>query len=161
MTILVLGGAGYIGSHTVYKLIEDGYDVAVADNFQTGHIEAIHPEARFYEGDIRDYIHVTDLAAAHVLAMEYLAGGGDSDVFNLGNGVGFSVAEIIDKARAVTGHEIPSVMEARRPGDPAVLVASNEKARRVLGWEPEFDDIERIIETAWRRHENHPEGYQS
>ena len=327
MTLLVLGGAGYIGSHTVYKLIEDGSDVVIADNLQTGHMEAIQPEARFYEGDIRDrsflddifvrekidgvihfaanslvaesmrapldyyennlygtmvllqamvehgidklvfsstaavygepetipisetdrtqptnvygetklamenmirwtaqaqglkyvalryfnacgahvsgtigedhspeshliplvlqvplgkrdaisvfgddyptadgtcirdYIHVTDLAAAHVLAMEYLAGGGDSDVFNLGNGVGFSVAEIIDKARAVTGHEIPSVMEARRSGDPAVLVASNEKARRVLGWEPEFDDIERIIETAWRWHKGHAEGY--
>jgi len=326
-TILISGGAGYIGSHTVYKLIEDGYDVVVADNLQTGHIEAIHPEARFYEGDIRDrsflddifarekidgvihfaanslvaesmrapldyyennlygtmvllqamvehgidklvfsstaavygepetipiletdrtqptnvygetklamenmirwtaqahglkyvalryfnacgahvsgtigedhspeshliplvlqvplgkrdaisvfgddyptadgtcvrdYIHVTDLAAAHVLAMEYLAGGGESDVFNLGNAVGFSVAEIIDKTRTVTGHEIPSVMEARRSGDPAVLVASNEKARRVLGWEPEFDDIERIIETAWRWHEGHEDGY--
>jgi len=94
-----------------------------------------------------------------VLAMEYLAGGGESDVFNLGNAVGFSVAEIIDKTRTVTGHEIPSVMEARRSGDPAVLVASNEKARRVLGWEPEFDDIERIIETAWRWHEGHEDGY--
>ena len=67
--------------------------------------------------------------------------------------------EIIDKARAVTGHEIPAVVETRRPGDPAVLVASNEKARRVLGWEPEFDDIEIIIETAWRWHEGHPEVY--
>lgn len=328
MSILVLGGAGYIGSHTVYKLIDEGFDVVVADNLQTGHIEAVHPDARFYQGDIRDkafiddlfgrekidgvvhfaanslvaesmraplqyynnnlygtmvlleamvrngvnnivfsstaavygepervpimegdktqptnvygetklamenmirwtaqahglkyvalryfnacgahvsgqigedhspeshliplvlqvpngkrdkifmfgddyptadgtcvrdYIHVTDLAQAHVLAMKRLLDGGESDVFNLGNGVGFSVAEIIERARAVTGHPIPAVVEARRPGDPAVLIASNEKACNELGWKPEFDDIDTIIRTAWEWHKGHPDGYR-
>lgn len=327
MSIIVLGGAGYIGSHTVYKLIDEGLDVVVADNLQTGHMEAVHPEAGFYQGDIRDgefldevfgkekidgvvhfaanslvaesmraplkyynnnlygtmvlldamvrngvnnivfsstaavygepervpimegdktqptnvygetklamenmirwtaqahglkyialryfnacgahvsgkigedhspeshliplvlqvpngkrdkifmfgddyptadgtcvrdYIHVTDLAQAHVLAMKRLLDGGESDVFNLGNGVGFSVAEIIERARAVTGHPIPAVVEARRPGDPAVLIASNEKACNELGWKPEFDDIDTIIRTAWEWHKGHPDGY--
>lgn len=328
MSILVLGGAGYIGSHTVYKLIDEGFDVVVTDNLQTGHIEAVHPDARFYQGDIRDgefldevfgrekidgvvhfaanslvaesmraplqyynnnlygtmvlldamvrngvnnivfsstaavygepervpimegdktqptnvygetklamenmirwtaqahglkyvalryfnacgahvsgqigedhspeshliplvlqvpngkrdkifmfgddyptadgtcvrdYIHVTDLAQAHVLAMKRLMDGGESDVFNLGNGVGFSVAEIVERARAVTGHPIPAVVEARRPGDPAVLIASNEKACKELGWKPEFDDIDTIIRTAWEWHKGHPDGYR-
>lgn len=328
MSILVLGGAGYIGSHTVYKLIDEGLDVVVADNLHTGHMEAVHPEAGFYQGDIRDgefldevfgkekidgvvhfaanslvaesmraplkyynnnlygtmvlldamvrngvnnivfsstaavygepervpimegdktqptnvygetklamenmirwtaqahglkyialryfnacgahvsgkigedhspeshliplvlqvpngkrdkifmfgddyptadgtcvrdYIHVTDLAQAHVLAMKRLLDGGESDVFNLGNGVGFSVAEIIERARAVTGHPIPAVVEARRLGDPAVLIASNEKACNELGWKPEFDDIDTIIRTAWEWHKGHPDGYR-
>lgn len=328
MSILVLGGAGYIGSHTVYKLIDEGFDVVVADNLQTGHVEAVHSDARFYQGDIRDgefldevfgrekidgvvhfaanslvaesmraplqyynnnlygtmvlleamvrngvnnivfsstaavygepervpimeddktqptnvygetklamenmirwtaqahglkyvalryfnacgahvsgqigedhspeshliplvlqvpngkrdkifmfgddyptadgtcvrdYIHVTDLAQAHVLAMKRLLDGGESDVFNLGNGVGFSVAEIVERARAVTGHPIPAVVEARRPGDPAVLIASNEKACKELGWKPEFDDIDTIIRTAWEWHKGHPDGYR-
>ncbi|MBR3787848.1 MAG: UDP-glucose 4-epimerase GalE [Firmicutes bacterium] len=344
MSILVLGGAGYIGSHTVYKLIEDGYDVVVADNLQTGHIEAVHPKARFYEGDIRDrkfldelfdkehaagttnsgekidgvihfaanslvaesmreplkyyennlygtmvllqamvdhgvdtlvfsstaavygepehipivetdrtqptnvygetklamekmidwtakahglnyvalryfnacgtldltgsgcesfmigeahapethliplvlqvpngkrasisvfgddyttadgtcirdYIHVMDLAQAHVQAMKYLFDEGTNDIFNLGNGKGFSVAEIIEHARHVTGHPIPAVIEPRRHGDPAMLVASNDKAQKVLGWQPEYTNIEDIIRTAWQWHENHPDGY--
>lgn len=354
MAVLVLGGAGYIGSHTVYKLIENGYDVAVIDNLQTGHIEAVHPKARFYKGDIRDrgfldevfakehtkgtddgskidciihfaanslvaesmrapleyyennlygtmvllgavvdhgidklvfsstaavygepdpdnvpiaedaptcptnvygetklamekmigwtakahdlkwaalryfnacgayepkqapetgaegenrafrpigeahapethliplvlqvpngkrecihifgadyptedgtcvrdYIHVMDLAEAHVLAMEYLANGGSSDVFNLGNGRGFSVAEIVERACQVTGYPIISEIKPRREGDPAVLVASNEKARRILGWKPEYAEIEDIIRTAWQWHESHPNGYR-
>lgn len=366
MSILVLGGAGYIGSHTVYKLIEDGFDVVVADNLQTGHIEAVHPKALFYEGDIRDrefldelfdkehaaetmnsgqkidgvihfaanslvaesirapldyyennlygtmvllqamvdhgvdklvfsstaavygepdpnkipivetdrtqptnvygetklamekmigwtakahglkcvalryfnacgaydagsgqqqangvgcsafdpigeahdpethliplvlqvpngkresisifgddyptadgtcirdYIHVMDLAQAHVLAMKYLmetedaADGADNvssvkrEVFNLGNGKGFSVAEIIEHARHVTGHPIPAIIEERRPGDPAVLVASNEKARKILGWQPVYTDIKDIIRTAWQWHQTHPDGF--
>ncbi len=345
MKILILGGAGYIGSHTVYKLIEEGHDVVVADNLQTGHIEAVHPKARFYEGDIRDrafldelfikenadindagdagskidgiihfaanslvaesmrapldyyennlygtmvllgamvdhgidklvfsstaavygepenipiletdrtqptnvygetklamekmigwtakahglkyvalryfnacgaldietrdvmtkdgvsfeigeahvpethliplvlqvpsgkrdgihifgadyptedgtcvrdYIHVTDLAAAHILAMEYLAEGGQSDVFNLGNGRGFSVAEIVERACQVTGYPIISEIKPRREGDPAILIASNDKAKHVLGWQPKYTDIEVIIRTAWKWHE--------
>ncbi|MBQ3520503.1 MAG: UDP-glucose 4-epimerase, partial [Firmicutes bacterium] len=108
---------------------------------------------------IRDYIHVMDLAQAHVLAMKYLVNGGDNDVFNLGNGRGFSVAEIIEHARHVTGHPVPAVIEDRRSGDPAVLVASNEKACKILGWQPEYTDIEDIIRTAWQWHENHPDGY--
>lgn len=327
MTILVLGGAGYIGSHTVYALIEKGVDVVVIDNLETGHIEAVHEKARFYKGDIRDrafvdsvldkekidavihfaanslvgesmvnplkyydnnvngtkvllqsmvahgldkivfsstaatygepekvpiletdrteptntygetklamekmfkwtdrahglkyvslryfnacgahvsgkigeahspethliplilqvplgqreyisifgddydtsdgtcirdYIHVTDLAQAHILAVDYLMKGNESNIFNLGNGVGFTVKEVIDTARKVTGHEIPAIIAERRAGDPARLIASSDKARQVLLWKPEHADLEEIISTAWNWHKNHPNGY--
>ena len=327
MSILVLGGAGYIGSHTVYALCEQGRDVVVIDNLATGHIEAIHPKARFYKGDIgdkeflndvfkkenieaaihfaafslvgesvekplkyyennlsktrvlleamvennidkivfsstaatygepervpimesdkteptnpygetklamekmfkwtgkahglryvslryfnacgaykdgnigedhnpeshliplilqvpngkrefisifgndyptpdgtciRDYIHVSDLAQAHILALEYLEKGGESDIFNLGNGVGFSVREVIETARKVTGHPIPAKETARRAGDPAQLIASSEKAKTVLGWKPCHDSLEEIISSAWNWHKNHPDGF--
>ena len=322
MAVLVLGGAGYIGSHTAYELIDSGADVVIADNLETGHREAVHPQARFYQGDIRDrafldslfeqesidcvihfaanslvgesmtkplkyydnnlcgtkvllesmvahgidkivftygepenipiletdpthptntygetklsmermfhwvgqahglryvslryfnacgahksgligeahnpethliplilqvplgkrqsvgifgtdyetrdgtcvrdYIHVTDLAQAHILAMEYLQNGGESSIFNLGNGVGFTVKEVIDTAREVTGHPIPAVESPRRAGDPAQLVASSEKARTVLGWKPQYNDLETIIASAWKWHETHPNGY--
>lgn len=322
MTVLVLGGAGYIGSHTVFELIEKGEDVAIVDNLQTGHVEAIHPKARFYKGDIRDrefldsvfekenidavihfaanslvgesmtnplkyydnnlcgtkvlldsmvahnidkivfsstaavygepesipiletdkteptntygetklamekmfkwvskahglryvslryfnacgahvsgkigedhnpethliplilqvpnrkrelisifgddydtkdgtcvrdYIHVTDLAQAHILAVKYLREGNESNIFNLGNGVGFTVKEVIETARKVTQHPIPAKIEPRRAGDPAKLIASSEKARKILGWKPEFTDLEKIISTAWNWHKN-------
>lgn len=327
MTILVLGGAGYIGSHTVYALIEKGVDVVVIDNLETGHIEAVHEIARFYKGDIRDrafvdsvldkekidavihfaanslvgesmvnplkyydnnvngtkvllqsmvahgldkivfsstaatygepekvpiletdrteptntygetklamekmfkwtdrahglkyvslryfnacgahvsgkigeahspethliplilqvplgqreyisifgddydtsdgtcirdYIHVTDLAQAHILAVDYLMKGNESNIFNLGNGVGFTVKEVIDTARKVTGHEIPARIAERRAGDPARLIASSDKARQVLLWKPEHANLEEIISTAWNWHKNHPNGY--
>ncbi len=329
MAILVLGGAGYMGSHTVYELIDRGEDVVVIDNLLTGYREAIHPKARFYEGDIRDrtfldqvleqekidavihfaacslvgesmtdplkyynnnlcgtenllealvahgidkvvfsstaatygepkkipitendctsptntygetklsmekmfhwtdvahdlryvalryfnacgahesgkigeahnpeshliplilqvpngkrefisvfgtdydtpdgtcvrdYIHVTDLALAHILAVEYLRKGNESNVFNLGNGIGFSVNDVIETARKVTGHEIPAKMCERRGGDPAQLIASSEKAKNVLGWKPEHDSLEEIIQSAWKWHKSHPNGYQS
>ena len=329
MAILVLGGAGYIGSHTVYELIEAGRDVVVADNLVTGFRAAVHPKARFYQADIRDraamdrlfeteringvihfaafsqvgesmsdplkyydnnlcgttvllqsmvahgvdkivfsstaaiygepervpilesdrtqptncygetklsmekmmawtsrahglryvalryfnacgahpsgaigeahdpethliplilqvpggqrkelsifgsdyptkdgtcvrdYIHVTDLAQAHILALDYLLAGGENNVFNLGNGVGFTVKEVIDVARKVTGHPIPARECPRRPGDPAQLVASSAKARSVLGWKPRYDDLETIISTAWNWHRVHPRGYRS
>ena len=330
MKILVLGGAGYIGSHTVYRLIEQGHKVVVFDNFETGYYEAIHPDAEVYEGDlrnradinnvfdkesdidavihfaanslvgesmvkplkyydnnicgtkvllesmvahninrivfsstaatygepihtpilendptnptncygetkramermfywteqahgmkyvslryfnacgahisgkigeahnpeshlipiilqtangtrdhisvfgtdydtsdgtcIRDYIHVTDLAQAHILAVEYLINGGESDIFNLGNGVGFSVKEVIETAKKVTGKEIKVVEEDRRAGDPAVLIASSEKAKKVLGWNPQYNELSTIIETAWKWHSTHPNGYKS
>ena len=328
MAILVLGGAGYIGSHTVYELIEAGRDVVVADNLLTGFKAAVHPKARFYQLDIRDrgaldtlfqaekidgvihfaassqvgesmsdplkyydnnlygtmvllqamvahsvnkivfsstaatygepervpiletdktvptncygntklsmeqmmswvsqahglkyvalryfnacgahpsgkigeahdpethlipiilqvangtrkqisvfgddyptkdgtcvrdYIHVTDLAQAHILALDYLLNGGDNNVFNLGNGVGFTVKEVIDVARAVTGHPIPAVVSPRRAGDPAQLIASSEKAVNVLGWKPQYNDLNTIIETAWKWHSTHPHGYE-
>ena len=327
MSVLVLGGAGYIGSHTVYELIERGEDVIVADNLQTGHIEAVHPKAGFYKGDIRDknfldeifkkekidavihfaanslvgesmtdplkyydnnlygtmillksmvengidkivfsstaavygepenipiletdrteptntygetklsmekmfkwvsrahnlryvslryfnacgahvsgkigeahnpeshliplilqvpngqrkevsifgddyptkdgtcirdYIHVTDLAQAHILAVDYLRKGNSSDIFNLGNGVGFTVKEVIETARKVTGHPVPAVISQRRAGDPAQLIASSEKAKAVVGWKPQHADIEEIIATAWKWHKNHPDGF--
>ena len=327
MTVLVLGGAGYIGSHTVYALVEKGEDVVIIDNLETGHIEAVHPKARFYKGDIRDrafvdsvldkekidavihfaanslvgesmtnplkyydnnvngtkvllqsmvahglnkivfsstaatygepekvpiletdkteptnaygetklsmekmfkwtdrahglkyvslryfnacgahvsgeigeahkpethliplilqvplgqreaisiygddyptkdgtcirdYIHVTDLAQAHILAVDYLMKGNESNIFNLGNGVGFTVNEVIETARKVTGHPIPAVITPRRAGDPAQLIASSEKAKTVLGWKPEHADLEEIISTAWKWHSTHPNGY--
>lgn len=327
MTIMVLGGAGYIGSHTVYALIERGEEVVIVDNLETGHIEVVHEKARFYQGDIRDrafidsvfdkeqidavihfaanslvgesmtdplkyydnnvngtkvllqsmvahnikkivfsstaatygepdrvpiletdrteptntygetklsmekmfkwtdvahgvkyvslryfnacgahesgqigeahspethliplvlqvplgqretiniygddyptedgtcirdYIHVTDLAQAHILAVEYLMNGNDSNVFNLGNGVGFSVKEVIEVARKVTGHAIPAVISERRAGDPARLIASSDKAREVLNWQPAHADLEEIIASAWKWHSTHPKGY--
>ncbi|RHP33355.1 UDP-glucose 4-epimerase GalE [Lachnotalea sp. AF33-28] len=327
MTILVLGGAGYIGSHTVYELIDRGEDVVIIDNLETGHAEAVHPLARFYQGDIRDrafvdsvfdkekieavihfaanslvgesmvnplkyydnnlcgtkvllesmvshgidkivfsstaatygepervpivetdkteptntygetklsmekmfkwtgfahglryvslryfnacgahvsgeigeahnpethliplilqvpngkreyisifgddydtedgtcvrdYIHVTDLAQAHILAVKYLADGNESNIFNLGNGVGFTVNEVIETARKVTGHPIPAKVSPRRAGDPAKLIASSEKAKTVLGWKPEHADLEEIIASAWKWHKSHPDGY--
>jgi UDP-glucose 4-epimerase len=327
MAILVLGGAGYIGSHTVYELIDAGRDVVVADNLLTGFRAAVHPKARFYQLDIRDqaaldalfekeqiegvihfaassqvgesmadplkyydnnlwgttvllksmvahgvkkivfsstaatygepetvpiletdktvptncygqtklameqmmrwvsqahglryvalryfnacgahpsgkigeahdpethliplilqvpngqrakisifgddyptadgtcirdYIHVSDLAQAHILALDYLLRGGENNVFNLGNGVGFSVKEVIDVARAVTGHPIPAETTPRRAGDPAQLVASSEKAKTVLGWNPQYADLTTIVESAWKWHQAHPKGY--
>lgn len=327
MTILVLGGAGYIGSHTVYELIDNGEDVAVIDNLLTGHEEAVHPKARFYKGDIRDrefldevlkkekpdavihfaacslvgesmekplkyydnnlcgtkvlldsmvangidkivfsstaatygeperipiletdkteptntygetklsmekmfkwvgkahglryvslryfnacgahnsgiigedhnpeshliplilqvpngkrefisiygddydtkdgtcvrdYIHVTDLAQAHILAVKYLQNGNKSEIFNLGNGIGFTVKEVIDTARKVTAHPIPAKITPRRAGDPAQLIASSEKAKEILGWKPEHNSLEEIISTAWNWHKNHPNGF--
>lgn len=327
MTILVLGGAGYIGSHTVYELIDNGEDVAVIDNLLTGHEEAVHPKARFYRGDIRDrefldevfkkekpdavihfaacslvgesmekplkyydnnlcgtkilldsmvsngidkivfsstaatygeperipiletdrteptntygetklsmekmfkwvgkahglryvslryfnacgahksskigedhnpeshliplilqvpngkreyisifgddydtkdgtcvrdYIHVTDLAQAHILAVKYLQAGNESDIFNLGNGVGFTVKEVVDCARKVTGHPILAKITPRRAGDPAQLIASSEKAKEILGWTPEHNSLEEIISTAWNWHKSHPNGF--
>ena len=109
---------------------------------------------------IRDYIHVMDLASAHYKALEYLRKGNESNIFNLGNGNGYSVKEVIDVARKVTNHEIPAKLEDRRSGDPAVLIASSDKARKVLGWKPEYDSLERIIEDAWRWHKNNVNGYK-
>ena len=109
---------------------------------------------------LRDYIHVVDLADAHVLALEYLRKGGASDIFNLGNGQGFSVKEMIAAAEKATGGSIKVEIGARRAGDPAQLIASSEKARSVLGWKPQFTDVEQVIGTAWRWHEHHPHGYE-
>lgn len=330
MKVLVLGGAGYIGSHTVYELIDNGAEVVVIDNLETGFREAVHPNAKLYIGDlrdrgfldsvfekekdidavihfaansqvsesmknplkyydnnlcgtkilldaltahgidkivfsstaatygepervpiletdkteptntygetklsmekmfhwvdrahglkyvslryfnacgahesgmigeahnpethliplilqvpngkreaisifgtdydtkdgtcIRDYIHVTDLAQAHILAVKYLMNGGESDIFNLGNGVGFTVREVIETAKRVTGKPIKVVEEGRRAGDPAVLIASSEKAKRILGWNPQHADLDKIIASAWKWHSSHPNGYQS
>ena len=109
---------------------------------------------------IRDYIHVMDLASAHYKALEYLRKGNESNIFNLGNGNGYSVKEVIDVARKVTNHDIPAKLEERRSGDPAVLIASSDKAKEVLGWKPEYDSLERIIEDAWRWHKNNVNGYK-
>lgn len=101
---------------------------------------------------LRDYIHVSDLASAHVLALKYLRGGGKSEVFNLGNGNGFSVKQVLAAAEKVIGKSIKAVPAPRRPGDPAILVADASKACKALGWRPEHPKLEDIIETAWRWH---------
>ncbi|WP_079710491.1 UDP-glucose 4-epimerase GalE [Paraliobacillus ryukyuensis] len=328
MRVLVLGGAGYIGSHAVYQLIDDGHEAIVVDNLVTGHSNAVPPEATFYVGDIRDraflntvftnetidavlhfaasslvgesmeqpltyfdnnvfgtqmllqvmqqhgvnkivfsstaatygepssipitedmatnpestygetkrmmenmmkwcdrafglryvslryfnvagarktgeigedhqpethliplilqvplnqrdeitifgndyptldgtcirdYLHVEDLIDAHMLALTYLTEDGESDIFNLGSGHGFSVKEIIDSARQVTQHPIPAVVGDRRNGDPSKLVASSEKARTKLGWNPKRNNIHQIIQDAWNWHHHHPTGYR-
>ncbi|WP_066426474.1 UDP-glucose 4-epimerase GalE [Anabaena sp. 4-3] len=103
---------------------------------------------------IRDYIHVSDLADAHVLGLEYLLKGGDSEVFNLGNGQGFSVREVIAAAEQVTGLTIPTQECDRRPGDPPSLIGSGEKARKILGWQPQYPNIQDIVAHAWQWHLN-------
>lgn len=109
---------------------------------------------------VRDYIHVMDIASAHISGMEKLISGGASNIYNLGNGLGFSVKEVIGKTKALTGREFKVEMAERRPGDPATLIASSEKARKELGWSPEHSDLDNIIKTAWKWHLNHPQGYQ-
>src|SRR5690606_10493587 len=101
---------------------------------------------------IRDYIHVTDLADAHIKALKYLENDGKSDVFNLGNGNGFSVKEVIEETRKVTGKKIKATETDRRPGDPPILVGSADKAREILKWQPKYDDLTKIISTAWEWH---------
>jgi len=108
---------------------------------------------------IRDYIHVLDLADAHVLALEQVVSG-ETLTCNLGNGKGFSVREVVDAVRSVTGMPMPVVEGPRRPGDPAELVASSDRAKQLLGWQPKLDDLGDIVETAWRWKRSHPKGYQ-
>lgn len=109
---------------------------------------------------VRDYIHVTDLADAHIKAIEKLFKDETSSVYNLGNGTGFSVKEVVEETRRVTGKEIKAVIEGRRPGDPSTLIATSEKAMKELGWKPRFNTLTQIIETAWKWHQSHPCGYR-
>lgn len=102
---------------------------------------------------VRDYIHVNDLADAHVLGLKYLLDDGESEIFNLGNGNGFSVREVIETARQVTGKEIPALESDRRPGDAPILVGSSDKARKILGWNPQYADLSKIISHAWQWHQ--------
>lgn len=329
MNVLVCGGAGYIGSHTVYELIEQGHSVVIADNLSKGHKEAVHPEAKLYIGDlrdgefldnvfsenkidavidfaafslvgesvseplkyfennvygtislleamvkanvkklvfsstaaaygepenipivesdstiptnpygesklcvekilkwcdkayglkyvvlryfnaagahisgkigedhspethlipliiqaalgkrdkiaifgddyntadgtcVRDYIHVTDLADAHIKAIEKLERDDTSETYNLGNGTGFSVKEVIEETKRVTGREFKVTIEDRRSGDPSTLIASSQKAINELNWKPKFNTLTQIIETAWKWHSNNPDGYST
>jgi UDP-glucose 4-epimerase len=108
---------------------------------------------------LRDYVHVSDLAAAHMLALQNLAAGAGSRVYNLGNGRPTSVRAILDAVERVTGRDVPYTAAERRPGDPAVLFASSERIRRELGWTPHFEDVDTIVETAWRWRDRHPNGY--
>ncbi|MBN1218304.1 MAG: UDP-glucose 4-epimerase GalE [Anaerolineae bacterium] len=107
---------------------------------------------------VRDYIHVIDLAQAHILALNALDRG--SRTYNLGNGQGFTIREVINTARQITGHPIPAEVGPRRPGDPATLIASSDKIRRELGWEPQYPELRDIIESAWQWHQAHPQGYE-
>jgi len=109
---------------------------------------------------IRDYIHVLDLSQAHLLAVKHLQAGGESEFINLGNGTGFSVLEVIEASRKVTGKPIEAVVAPRRAGDPSRLIADSRKARELLGWNPQFADLETIIESAWNWHQKHPHGYE-
>lgn len=108
---------------------------------------------------VRDYIHVSDLCAAHVQALNHLRQGGQSEFINLGIGQGYSILELIDIARAITGRDIAVQIQPRRPGDPSCLIADASKARQVLGWQPQFASLEAIIRTAWAWHEARPDGY--
>jgi UDP-glucose 4-epimerase len=109
---------------------------------------------------VRDYIHVMDLAQAHWLAIERLRKTGQSAIYNLGNGTGFSVKQVIEKAREITGHPIPAETAPRRPGDPAILIASSDKAKQELGWQPQYNRLDEIIRSAWIWHKHHPRGYE-
>ena len=108
---------------------------------------------------IRDYIHIADLVSAHLLALDALEEG-DRLVYNIGNGSGYSVREVIETAREVTGHPIPAIESPRRPGDPARLVASSQKIRQELGWKPKHPELKDILSSAWEWHESHPKGYE-
>lgn len=110
---------------------------------------------------VRDYIHVTDLADAHILAVDKLRRDNTSATYNLGNGKGFSVKEVIEIARKVTGHAIPAEIADRRAGDPAVLIASSDRIKEELGWNPRYNDLETIIASAWKWHSNHPNGFEN
>jgi UDP-glucose 4-epimerase len=125
------------------------------------------PQIQVFGGDyptpdgtcVRDYIHVIDLAQAHILALQALDRG--SRVYNLGNGKGFSVKEVIETSQRVTGRQIPNVARDRRPGDPAILIASSERIRLELGWQPKYPKLEDIIQSAWQWHLRNPNGYKA
>lgn len=135
-------------------------NVLAAARGELPHVEIYGQDYSTPDGTaIRDYIHVEDLAAAHALALDYLRSGGRSEFINLGNGRGFSVLEVIEAGRRVTNRKVETNFSPRRPGDPPALVASAEKARRVLGWQPVHTDLDEIIRTAWDWHLAHPEGY--
>ena len=173
-SILVTGGAGYIGSICVEKLISEGYEVTVIDNLRTGHREAVSGEAIFFQGDIgcrekldhipvygtdhptqdrscfRDFIHVEDLALSPEIAGDY----------NLGRGEGDSVYEVINACRSITNHPIPIREFPARPEDPPELVSSTQKAFSQLGWKAKYKSIDSIIESAWTWMKTHPQGYR-
>ncbi|MCL5026073.1 MAG: UDP-glucose 4-epimerase GalE [Chloroflexi bacterium] len=140
-----------------YHLIPIVMQVALG---QRSHVEVFGADYPTPDGTcVRDYIHVLDLAQAHILALEALDS--RSRVYNLGNGRGFSVLQVIETAREVTGHPIPALIGPRRPGDPAVLIASSDRIRRELGWKPRYPGLRDIIETAWSWHRTHPHGYET
>ncbi|UZQ85215.1 UDP-glucose 4-epimerase GalE [Thermoclostridium stercorarium] len=156
------------GAHESGKIGEDHtpetHLIPIVLQTALGQREAVYVFGNDYDTPdgtcIRDYIHVTDLADAHILALNRLRNGGESTVYNLGNGMGFSVKEVIETARKVTGKPIREEVTGRRPGDPAILVASSEKIKKELGWSPKYTTLESIIESAWKWHSSHPNGYK-
>ncbi len=155
------------GSHSEYEIGEDHQPethlIPIILQVALGQRESISIFGEDYptpDGScIRDYIHVEDLVQAHILALDHIKEEKVNVTYNLGNGNGFSVKEVIDAARRVTKHPIPAVVKERRAGDPAQLVATAEKARKELGWNPKYTDMEDIIATAWEWHQQHPDGY--
>ena len=128
---------------------------------QRDHIEVYGNDYPTRDGTcVRDYIHVLDLAQAHILALRALETGNGSRTYNLGNGQGYTVREVIETARKVTGHPIPAVDGPRRPGDPPELVAGSDRLRQELGWRPRYPDLYDIVQSAWNWHQAHPNGYQ-
>jgi UDP-glucose-4-epimerase GalE len=143
--------------HPEYHLIPRAIDAALGrDSFQVFGDDYDTPDGTC----LRDYVHVTDLAAAHLLALDALRGGAASTTYNLGNGRPTSVRTVIDSVGRVIGRSVPFTMGPRRPGDPAVLFASSERIRSELGWTPRYEDIDVIVETAWRWRDAHPSGYR-
>jgi UDP-glucose-4-epimerase GalE len=143
--------------HPEYHLIPRAVDAALGrDSFQVFGDDYDTPDGTC----LRDYVHVTDLAAAHLLALEALRGGAASTTYNLGNGRPTSVKSVIDSVGRVVGRTVPFTMGPRRPGDPAVLFASSDRIRAELGWTPRYEEIDVIVETAWRWREAHPSGYR-
>jgi UDP-glucose 4-epimerase len=136
-------------------------NVLAAADGRAAHVEVYGTDYPTADGTaVRDYIHIEDLADAHVLALRHLRAGGESDFINLGNGRGFSVHEVIDAARKITGRPIVAVDKPRRPGDPPILVAHAERAAKVLGWQPKRPGLEDIIGSAWSWRLSHPNGYE-
>ncbi|HAM39388.1 MAG: UDP-glucose 4-epimerase GalE [Elusimicrobia bacterium RIFOXYC2_FULL_34_12] len=129
---------------------------------QRPHVQIFGTDYETKDGTcVRDYIHITDLAMAHILALKRLEKGGDSAIYNLGNGEGFSVREIIKVAEKVTGKKINTKDTPRRAGDPAVLIATSEKIKKELNWAPKYNDINTIVETAWKWHKSNPKGFKT
>ena len=150
------GATGEFGEHhrNETHLIPNVLKVALG---QRSHVEMFGSDYPTPDGTcIRDYIHIVDLASAHILAVQFAG----SDVFNLGSGDGYSVKQVIETARKVTGHKIPVVEKPRRPGDPPKLVGDSTKIRKKLNWKPRFDSLEAIIASAWQWHRQHPRGYE-
>lgn len=168
MKILVLGGVGYIGSHTVYELVDAGEEVVIIDNLETGHREALHPQAKFYQGDLRDKVFVDsvldqekDIDAVIHFAANSLVG---ESMVNPLKYYDNNLCGIKTMLESLVAHGIDKIVfssTAATYGDPATLIASSKKAESILGWKPEHADLYEIIASAWKWHSSHPDGYKT